>query len=67
MTVDFGNVMPTVIIAIIGWLIRQSFKSFEEKLNGVVTTVQKLEERVESGERRFSVTQAILKERGVLP
>jgi hypothetical protein len=66
MTVDFSSVLPTVIVAIIGFLIRQSFKSFEDKLDSVVQQVGKLDERVDTQERRLSVTQAILKQKGVI-
>lgn len=66
MTADFTALLPTIIVAIIGWLIRQAFKSFEDKLTTVAATVERLDERMNAQERRLSVTHAVLREKGVI-
>lgn len=33
MTVDLSNMLPTIVVAIIGFLIRHSFVRFEKKLD----------------------------------
>ncbi len=67
MSVDFTQALPTIIVGVIAWLIRQSFKGFEEKLTTAVTKIEALDARQDTIERRASVTEAILKQKGVLP
>lgn len=64
--IDFTALLPSAIVAIIGFLIRHAFKSFAEKLDGVVIKFDKLDERMDIQEKRLSVTDAILKQKGIL-
>lgn len=67
MTVDFTSLLPTVIVGVIAWLIRQSFKNFEDKLTTAVDKIEALDSRTDKMERRMSVGEAILKQKGILP
>jgi hypothetical protein len=50
--IDVTQLIGPAIMGIIGWLIRNTFKSFEEKLDGVVTEVHDMRDKqVLDGER----------------
>lgn len=66
MTVDFSAILPTIIVAIIGFLIRHSFKEFGDKLASIVADVKDVrEEQYEQGER-VAVVETVLKQKGYL-
>lgn len=58
MTVDFGSIMPTAIIAVIGFLIRHSFQEFGRKLDKIVDTQEKHDSRI-------TAVETVLKLKGV--
>lgn len=77
MIADFEPLLPVVMIGVIGWLIRQTLKNYEDKLDGAITRmergqgevqqeVRQLAEAQGEDRRRLSVLQAVLKEKGVL-
>ena len=66
MTVDFQALLPTIIVAIIGFLIRHSFKEFGDKLVSIANDVKDVrEEQQEQGER-VTVVETVLKQKGYL-
>lgn len=46
MTLDFTSLMPTVVVAVIGFLIRHSFKQFSDKLDHLVEAQQDHDSRI---------------------
>ncbi len=44
MTVDFTSLLPTLIVGIIGWLIRNAFKTFGEQLKTAVEEISKVKD-----------------------
>lgn len=66
MTVDFTSLMPTIIVAIIGWLIRNAFQDFKETLGKISAQVTKLDDRQDKHEHDLTVLKTILRQKGVL-
>lgn len=57
--IDFAAIAPTVAVALIGWLIRQSFKGFSDKLDLVVLDVKGLRDDQEKDGNRITALEAI--------
>lgn len=58
MTVDFSTILPTVVVAIIGFLIRHSFVEFGKKLDRLV-------DKQEEHDSRITAVETVLKVKGV--
>lgn len=59
MTLDFASLAPTVVVALIGWLIRQSLKGFNEKLDLVVSDVRGLRDDQERDGNRITALETV--------
>lgn len=59
MNFDLAAVAPTVVVALIGWLIRQSFSRFSDKLDLVVSDVKGLRDDQERDGNRITALETV--------
>ena len=63
---DLQQVLPSAVVALIGWLIVRAIKQLDEKIEKLVVKVEETEEKVQALEKEHEVTNAILKQKGVI-
>lgn len=66
MTVDLSNMLPTIIVAVIGFLIRHAFKEFGDKLVSIANDVKDVREAQQEQGERVTVVETVLKQKGYL-
>lgn len=63
---DLQQVLPSAVVALIGWLIVRAIRELDKKIDGLVQKMEDTEEKVQALEKSHGITNAILKEKGVI-
>ncbi len=65
MSADFTALLPAIIVAIIGFLIRHSFAQFSDHLDTITSDIKEVKELIQHHDSRLSSVETALRMKGV--